>query len=153
MARFLTALRSAHSQKTPWIFDQNNIYLFLPEAPGPHHGNDVSEYMTVPLAAVAPEPGQVANVLGDEYLSQMAPIDEGPDDRQAAGVVGHVNRCKRIKPRLQAEKVQRRLWGSGPSAGVRERERDPIPRPGSVPKRSVYHRRHGWFARPSLRKS
>jgi len=98
LARFLAALRSAHSQKTPWIFDQNGIYLFLPEAPGPHHGNDVSEYVTVPLAAVTPEPGQVANVLGDEYLPQMAPIDEDLDDRQTAGVIEHVNRCKRIEP-------------------------------------------------------
>ena len=92
------ALGSVHSQKTPRIFDQNGIDLFLPEVPGPHHGNDISEYMTVAFAAVASKPGQVANVLGDEYLSQMAPIDERPDDGQAAGIVGQVNRCKRIKP-------------------------------------------------------
>jgi hypothetical protein len=92
------ALRSARSQKTPWIFDQNGIYFFLPEVPGPHHGNDIPQYMTIALAAVTSKPSQVANVLGDEYLSQMASIDERPDDGQAAGVVGQVKRCKRIKP-------------------------------------------------------
>jgi hypothetical protein len=92
------ALSSAGNQKTPWIFDQNGIYFFLSEAPGPHHGNDISEHMTVALAAVASKPSQVTNVLGDEYLSQMAPVDERPDDGQAAGIVGQVNRCKRIKP-------------------------------------------------------
>src|SRR6185503_73681 len=89
--RSMRSLRSVDREQAARVVHQDGLDLALRETAPPHERHHVGEDVAVAVPAPADQARAVADVVGDEHLGEVAPLDQAADRTQADRVVRHVD--------------------------------------------------------------
>src|SRR4026207_1531590 len=103
--RSMTASRSLDREQPPRVPHQGAVDLALRDPAPAHQRHHVGEDVAVAVTAPADQPRAVADVVGDEDLAEVPPLDEPAHRAQADRVVGHVDVGQPVERRLLAEQI------------------------------------------------